>query len=92
MKIKIKPYLNPAMDKAMKGYKKELFKTMAKKYAIQKRDYKDILKKASKHHNQDYLFGYVQCLHTHQHINMREAMELIDYAIELSLEKKGIKP
>ena len=39
MKIKIKPYLNPAMDKAMKEYKKGLFNEMAKKYAIQKRDY-----------------------------------------------------
>ena len=39
MNIKIKPYLNPAIDKAMKEYKKGVFDEIAKKYAVRKRDY-----------------------------------------------------
>ena len=91
MKIKIKQYLNPAMDKAMREYKKELFKAMAKKYAIQKRDYRAILREASKNWGQEYLFGYVRCLKTHGHIMMKEAMQLIDYATALTRKKERDK-
>ena len=88
MKIEIKPYLNPAIDKAMKKYKKEVFDEIAKEYAIKKRDYRIILKKASKGWGQEYLFGYVQCLKTHGHIKMKEAMQLIDYAMALIRKKE----
>ena len=91
MKIKIKPYLNPAMDKALKKYKKEIFKAMAKKYAIQKRDYRAILKEASEGWGQEYLFGYIRCLRTHGHIRMKESMQLIDYATALISKKERDK-
>lgn len=51
------------------------------------RDYKAILKKASEGWGREYLYGYVQCLKTHEHINMKKAMELIDFATELDLKK-----
>jgi len=53
------------------------------------KDYKAILKSASDHWSREYLYGYIRCLHTCNHINMKEAMELIDYAEVLSLKNKG---
>lgn len=57
-----------------------------------KRDYKDILKKASKFWRTEYLYGYIQCLHTHGYIEIKESMDLIDYATELGLQKLRVKP
>ena len=56
-----------------------------------KKNYKVILKEASKNHTLDYLLGYIRCLNSNNLIGMKEAMDLIDYAEELSLKKKGIK-
>jgi len=57
----------------------------------EKKDYRDILKRASKNWGQEYLFGYVQCLKTHDLIDMKEAMQLIDYATALDRKKERDK-
>lgn len=89
MKIKIKPYLNPAIDKAMKEYKKGVFNEIAKKYAVRKKDYKAILRECVKGWGVEYLYGYIRCLCNHNLVdNMKEGMELIDYADSL-IKKKG---
>ena len=57
----------------------------------EKKDYRVILKHASKFWLTEYLYGYIQCLLTHGHINIEESMELVDYATELGLQKLRIK-
>ena len=52
------------------------------------KDYKAIVKSASDHWSREYLYGYIVCLHACDHINMKEAMELIDYAEVLSLKER----
>lgn len=100
MKIKIKPYLNPAIEKAMEKYKKEVFKEMAKKYAIsnillpplKKKDYKAILRKCAQGWGAEYLYGYIRCLCNHDLVdNIKEGMELIDYTETLIKKKRRIK-
>ena len=54
-----------------------------------RKDYYAILFEASKSHDQDYLLGYIQCLRTHEHISMKEAMFFIDYVVELIYKKRG---
>ena len=92
MKIKIKPYLNPAMDKAIEKYKKEVFKEIAEKYAVKKKDYRAILRKCAQGWGAEYLYGYIRCLCNHDLVdNMKEAMELLDYADSLIKKKRRIK-
>ena len=56
-----------------------------------KKDYMAIIKIHSKTHSRDYLYGYIQCLHTHELVNLEEAMVLVDYATKKDLIKRGIK-
>ena len=61
------------------------------KIEMPKKNYKTILREDSKNHTLDYLLGYIRCLASHNLIHIEEAMKLIDYVIDLILEKKGIK-
>ena len=57
----------------------------------EKKDCKFIIKQLSETHTLDYLFGYTHCLSRHGHIEIEEAMNLIDYSVELINKKKGSK-
>ena len=53
------------------------------------KDYKVILKKDSINHSIDYLLGNIRCLVRENIIGINKGMELIDYAEELALKKRG---
>ena len=54
-----------------------------------RKDYKITLVMAYVQHNKDYLYGYIQCLRTHEIVTLSKALELV-HLVE-SLPKKQIK-
>jgi len=87
MKIKIKPYLNPAMDKAMEEYKKGLLNKIAKKYAVKKKDYYAFDKKAQR----EFMRLIAEAMKPLEKAlrEFKETISKIDWDIKLRKGKRG---